>query len=69
VCSRALAGYFTWCALGSGSTGSTIIIDPTGANMTVVKSFSQISGEDQVWYDPTTVVGLFLHAIIPADRS
>jgi hypothetical protein len=40
--------------LGSGNPGQTVIIDPTGATMTVVASFSQVSGEDQVWYDPTT---------------
>jgi hypothetical protein len=40
--------------LGNGNTGVTAIIDPTGVNPKVVATFSQVSGEDQVWYDPTT---------------
>jgi hypothetical protein len=41
--------------LGNGNaTGGTLVIDPIGANMTIVKSFAGLSGEDQVWYDPTT---------------
>ncbi len=41
--------------LGNGNaTGGTLVIDPTGANMKIVTSFAVLSGEDQVWYDPTT---------------
>ena len=40
--------------LGNGNAGVTAIIDPTGINPKVVASFAQVSGEDQVWYDPTT---------------
>jgi hypothetical protein len=42
--------------IGNGNTGQTIVIDPTGAsgNPKVVAAFSQVSGEDQVWFDPTT---------------
>jgi hypothetical protein len=42
--------------IGNGNTGQTIVIDPTGAggNVKVVAAFSQVSGEDQVWFDPTT---------------
>jgi WD40 repeat protein len=42
--------------IGNGNaTGSTVILDPTanGGNGALVKSFN-ISGEDEVWYDPTT---------------
>jgi hypothetical protein len=39
--------------IGNGNAGQTIILDPTGAGK-VVASFSQVSGEDQVWYDPKT---------------
>jgi len=40
--------------LGNGNAGVTAIIDPTGINPKVVASFAQVSGEDQVWFDPTT---------------
>jgi hypothetical protein len=43
--------------IGNGNTGQTIVIDPTGGpggTVKLVASFSQVSGEDQVWYDPTT---------------
>jgi hypothetical protein len=40
--------------LGNGNAGVTAIIDPTGATPKVAATFSQVSGEDQVWFDPTT---------------
>jgi hypothetical protein len=42
--------------VGNANPGQTIVIDPTGAsgNVKVVAAFSQVSGEDQVWFDPTT---------------
>jgi hypothetical protein len=43
--------------IGNGNAGQTIVIDPTGGpggTVKLVASFSQVSGEDQVWYDPTT---------------
>jgi hypothetical protein len=42
--------------IGNTNPGQTIVIDPTGAsgNVKVVAAFNQVSGEDQVWFDPTT---------------
>jgi hypothetical protein len=41
--------------VGCGNASQSIIIDPTKSGAAVfVKSFTQVSGEDQVWYDPTT---------------
>jgi hypothetical protein len=37
---------------GNGGTQS-VLFDPRGAG-TVVKTFSQVSGSDELWYDPTT---------------
>jgi PEP-CTERM motif len=40
--------------LGNGNaTGGTVILDPTAASP-LVKVIPQVSGADQVWYDPTT---------------
>jgi hypothetical protein len=40
--------------IGNGNaTGGTVILDPT-AESPLVKIIPQVSGEDEVWYDPTT---------------
>jgi PEP-CTERM motif len=39
--------------IGDGATNQSIIFDPTGAGH-IVASLAQITGVDQVWYDPTT---------------
>jgi hypothetical protein len=39
--------------IGNGnSTGATVVLDPTAT--LIVASFTKVTGEDQVWYDPTT---------------
>ncbi len=40
--------------VGCGTHGTqTVVLDPTGSG-SIVKTFSQISGTDELWYDPTT---------------
>ena len=40
--------------VGCGNTSTqTIVLDPAGTG-SLVKTFSQISGSDEIWYDPTT---------------
>jgi hypothetical protein len=40
--------------VGCSSSGSqTVLLNPTGTG-SLVKTFSQISGSDELWYDPTT---------------
>ena len=41
--------------LGCGNASQSIILDPTKSGSAVfVKSITEVSGEDQVWYDPTS---------------
>ncbi len=41
--------------VGCGNAGQSIILDPTKTgNAVFVKSITQVSGDDQVWYDPTS---------------
>ena len=40
--------------VGCGGAGSqTVLLDPSGTGF-VVKTLSQISGSDEIWYDPKT---------------
>lgn len=38
--------------VGCGSASQSILFDPTTGK--IVKTFSQVSGSDELWYDPTT---------------
>ena len=42
--------------VGCGDPSQTLVLDPTanGGNGKIDKSITQASGEDQIWYDPTT---------------
>jgi hypothetical protein len=41
--------------IGCGVASQSILLDPKGANgKGTIKVFSQVSGEDEVWYDPKT---------------
>jgi len=42
--------------VGCGDASQTIVFDPTAnaGNGGIDRTFAQVSGEDQIWYDPTT---------------